>query len=265
MELIFALTQNTKIWRFAKGSAFILFLVYFYAMFLHPFCTSGFDWTYVQSVWTSWQTLNASVVALTASLVAITFAQYASRAEKQQNLHASLAFLDSALFEISRYSKKCIDHYKKVIRVDRPETTIITLPEDGQPTEHREIFKDCIKYSDPNTRKGLTKILSDLQSLSAEMQKPRTYSDREDCVVQANKELARFLTLTAKISALYPVARLEVSKLELPISNKHIKDVLNKFKVAPSDALAKELKVLTKADNLMFTYDLQRQDFDTPK
>ncbi|MDP3281468.1 MAG: hypothetical protein U1D41_11755 [Nitrosomonas sp.] len=142
-----------------------LIAIYFGCMFLYPFSAEQGDWWYAQKVWHSWQPLNASMLAFFSTIIAFNITRYNERKQRERNFEAAKAFLPQALSELATYFQSCAILLEEArIRVNsnsRKEPLQNPLP--VLPTHYQKVFKQCIRFAEPEVAKHLAYILRQLQ------------------------------------------------------------------------------------------------------
>tara|TARA_R110001583_G_scaffold10328_1_gene47623 strand:- start:104 stop:907 length:804 start_codon:yes stop_codon:yes gene_type:complete len=157
-----------------------VFITYFCAMFLVPWCAGGYRWDSLQSVLREWQTFNSAMIALGASIIGL----YAARrhAAKQEELAndqrhrefvAARAFLTESLSDLHFYNERLEVQYRLVydaLDEDDPlkRTTALSqfvLPQ--IPSSYKETFRACIRFAEPDFAEYLTEILNDFQIINS--------------------------------------------------------------------------------------------------
>ncbi|ODC01527.1 hypothetical protein A3197_03375 [Candidatus Thiodiazotropha endoloripes] len=141
--------------------------VYFISMVVVPWVEGNGDWQYVQNVWDRWQALNVGMLALVSSLVALNVSFLTSERVRGQNFRAAKAFLPEALSELSTYFKTCATVLNEAW--DLEGTGKLQIKSRRLPDGYKEIFAQCIKYSEPDIENYLSKILVKLQIHDARM------------------------------------------------------------------------------------------------
>lgn len=150
----------------------ILVLVYFVSMVIIPFVTGGFDWEYLQSVWHDWQSINAGILAFLAAVIGLHLTTLRAEKERQQNFFAAKSSLPEALTEFYSYFKSSAKIYREAwnLLTHHPSDPLVKfetyLPHAPDlPILYRDVFKDCIKYADPDSdvSRYLAEILIRLQ------------------------------------------------------------------------------------------------------
>ncbi|HWV19374.1 MAG TPA: hypothetical protein VNZ68_12440 [Rhodocyclaceae bacterium] len=140
--------------------------LYAISMFVYPWFEG--DWTHVQNVWERWQALNVGLLAFASSIIAFSIAQRENEKQRNRQFIAARAFLPQALSELCTYSSRCAE----LLQSHNPtegRATSAKVPTPALPVDYREIFSQCIRYSDPIVADALAKILADLQVLHARL------------------------------------------------------------------------------------------------
>ncbi|PMM09085.1 hypothetical protein BCT62_14245 [Vibrio splendidus] len=138
-------------------------------MFLHPWIVGDFSWNYVHSVWYTWQSLNVGMLAFTSSIIALIVVTYREEIQRQRDFIAARAFLPQALDELCTYMDKT-KYLIKQVGFGEPSVedhNSIEIP--NLPGSYAGIFKDCIRYANPEVNEYLAKILMLLQIHYARM------------------------------------------------------------------------------------------------
>ncbi|MHC9034104.1 hypothetical protein ACYTTR_00090 [Cobetia marina] len=191
---------------FFAGAFFgFLIVVYLIGMFLVPWVNGGFSWNYLQSVWYRWQGLNVGVLAFMSSIIIYISAKYSAEAQRKREFEASKAFLSDALSELVGFYKKSASQYDSVWNGN------YVLIDIGHPNKYRNVFKDCIRHSDPYVSSFLYNYLVDLQVHNARLSDIREYVSSNS--VYSSDMLASNLLLLGKLYAatdrLFDIARNE--------------------------------------------------------
>ncbi|EGR0102344.1 hypothetical protein ACA876_004132 [Vibrio vulnificus] len=161
--------MKKKYVRLGVAVASMIIVPYLYFMFVHPWIVSGFSWNYVHSVWYTWQSLNVGMLAFTSSIIALIVVTYREEKQRQRDFIAARAFLPLALDELCKYmdkTKLIIKHvgFREANVKGHDAIDIPMLPE-----SYAGIFKDCIRYANPEVNDYLAKILMLLQIHHARM------------------------------------------------------------------------------------------------
>lgn len=159
--------------------AWMLVAFYAFCMIVWPCYSSGLDWHSVQAVWDRWQSLNVGVLALVSSLIAFNVARYKAERQRKQEFQAAKAFLPHAFSELTKYAKECAAYLLKRWQAPTSDGSITAPP--NPPVDYKEVFRDCIKYADPQVASYIAGILVRLQIHEARMvQLHASYQDDSD-------------------------------------------------------------------------------------
>lgn len=135
--------------------------IYFICMFVFPWLDGGGDWEYVQAVWDRWQSLNMGMLAFVSSIIAFNISRYNANKQRDRNFSASKAFLPAALSDLCSYFKLSSSIYTQAWDLKPNNRLDAQAPE--LPENYREVFRECIKYAEPDVGMYLSNILVWLQ------------------------------------------------------------------------------------------------------
>nr|WP_300311057.1 hypothetical protein [Halomonas sp.] len=184
-------------------------LIYALSMFVYPWVAVGWDWHQVQNVWDRWQGLNVGMLAFASSLTAFSISRYNAEKQREREFRASKAFLPDALSELSSYLASSATVFKAGWEAARGEEVQVTAP--NPPPGYRDVFRECIRYAEPEVGDFLARMLVRLQVHSARLE---AYIEQQgdDTWVSPDKHnlisyLYRLGELQAMVNKLFPYAR----------------------------------------------------------
>jgi hypothetical protein len=193
----------------------LVVLAYFLSMFIAPWFRGGFDWDYIQNVWSSWQALNVGMLALASSIIALNISRFNAEEQRQREFVAAKAFLPEALSELTVYFRSCaqvlIEAWPRVIEHENYRRGALVSLVPDTPNDYKEIFRDCIRHAEPEVGERLALILSKMQihrariTGYADMFKPD--SDLMPTLGNALNYFYDLAELQALVSKLFPYAR----------------------------------------------------------
>lgn len=184
-------------------------LTYVVSMFVYPWIASGWDWQQVQTVWGRWQSLNVGMLAFTSSLTAFNISRFNAEKQREREFRASKAFLPDALSELSSYLASSAAVFKAGWEAKRGEEIGVAVP--MPPPGFRDVFRECIRYAEPDVGDFLARMLVRLQVHSARLE-VYVAQQRDDTWVSPDKlniiyYLYRLGELQAMVNKLFPYAR----------------------------------------------------------
>ncbi len=147
--------------RFLNYVGIPLVAMYSFCMLIWPWIAGEGDWGHVLDVWDRWQSLNVGVLAFISSLTALNISRFNGEKQRERDFLAAKAFLPTALSGLNGYFKACAKVY--IVGWDseggsNPSFDIPNLPDD-----YKSVFKECIKYAEPDVGDCLSRMLVRLQ------------------------------------------------------------------------------------------------------
>lgn len=224
-------------YRYRVTVFYLVLASYFASMVIYPLIKSGFDWNHTQLVWKEWQTFNAGIIALLSSVIAYFVLEVSADKQRERNFSAAKAFLPEALSELSRYCKsygpilaELSEHFRG------PAGTEALLPIKkfklpDQPENYREVFRNCIRYSDPHVGQLLSNLLSSIQIHRSRLREFAAQEERGEAEFRMtifNYRQCAYDTgeIMAMVGMLFPFSRnLEAA----PSANLTIDELINAF------------------------------------
>ena len=184
-------------------------VLYFASMFIIPWVKGDGDWVYVQDVWDRWQSLNVGMLAFVSSITAFNIARYNANKQRERNFLAEKAFLPSALSELCTYFKKSASIFIKAWEASATNKPNLETPD--LPKSYKDVFRQCIRYADPDVGKYLSTILIRLQVHDARLRGVVEQFD-DPSFINPDKlniitYLYRLAELQAYVNKLFPFAR----------------------------------------------------------
>lgn len=170
-----------KIIQIAKWILLFIILAYTTSMFIIPIFTTGGNWQKIQNIWDRWQSLNVGMLALSSSLIALFITQYKEEKQRNRNFVAEKSFLPNALSDLSDYLAESgtiiKDRAEKSFRnrqaylltpgtEEVPGVKKLQLPKievPNYPEQSIVVFKECIRYAEPEVGDYISDILKKLQ------------------------------------------------------------------------------------------------------
>lgn len=144
-----------------------LIAIYALSMFVVPFVQIGGSWHDMQEVWVRWQGVNVGMLALFSSAIAFSISRYKAEQERGRNFVAARAFLPAEFSELTSYCRASMAIFAEAYqRAKDPNDTCRTPLEASFPSlpdGHREVFRDCIRFAEPEIGDFLARILERLQ------------------------------------------------------------------------------------------------------
>lgn len=218
-----------------------LFVLYFVAMVVWPFASSGWDWGYVQEVWGRWQTFNAAMIALGASFIALWAARRQAAQQKElvegqrrREFVAAKAFLTASLSELHGYFDDVNVTYSNLYLslpwegyFDESDTDTLALELPKLPSSYQSVFRDCIVHAPPDVAEFMASILSMLQIIHSRIGglNERSVGYRRSDVVS---EILNVAMVHAKCERLYPYARENEPLVFDPVDDSELLSILKR-------------------------------------
>ncbi|AOE49709.1 hypothetical protein [Kangiella sediminilitoris] len=147
---------------------FTLATIYIFSMGIWPLLASKGSWDYTLGVWHHWQGFNVGVLALLTSLMAFKITRYREDVQRKRDFIAESSLLPHVLSDLCEYlddsAELLIEAYQKVREYGRANC--------NEPLEHqvpeldevyKEVFRDCIRFAEPDVAKYLADIIVRLQ------------------------------------------------------------------------------------------------------
>lgn len=145
----------------------LLVVIYVTSMFIFPL-TQDFSWLYLLSVWNHWQGFNVGVLALLTSLMAFKITKYREEEQRKRNFIAARAFLPLVLSQLCDYCDNSatvlVEAYRRIrdqgrANCNEPLHNNVQELDSG----YKQVFRDCIRFAEPEFAKYLSNILVRLQ------------------------------------------------------------------------------------------------------
>lgn len=181
-----------------------IFLIYIFSMFVYPWFCDGAKWACVQNTWDRWQGLNVGVLAFASSIIAFSISRYNAQKQKERDFLAAKAFLPNSLSELCDYFSACASLLEEAWRLGGEDRSKLVVPE--LPESYKEVFGNCIRYSESDVGDYLTNILVNLQINHSRL---KAFSDRLSASDKINiiTYVYRLGELQALVNRLFPYAR----------------------------------------------------------
>lgn len=143
---------------------FTLATIYIFSMGIWPLLISKGSLDYILGVWYRWQGINVGVLALLTSLMAFKVTKYREEEQRKRNFKASKAFLPHELDRLIDYFEKCAKALVPAHKIASTKSGLIKTPQcPEKPNSYKEVFADCIRFSDPEVAEPLSYIIGELQ------------------------------------------------------------------------------------------------------
>lgn len=141
-----------------------LAIIYIFSMGIWPLLVSKGSLDYILDVWHRWQGFNVGVLALLTSLMAFKITKYREEEQRKRNFNASKAFLPHELDKLADYFEKCSEALVSAHAMAGTDTNSIKTTQcPEKPNSYKEVFANCIRYSDPEIAQHLSYIIGELQ------------------------------------------------------------------------------------------------------
>ena len=135
-------------------------IVYFLSMFVAPLLMEH-DWEYIQNTWDRWQGLNVGMLAFVSSIAAFNISRHRANKQRERDFLAEKAFLPATLSELCHYFEISASIMAQAWTLKRGQEIREDMPVLG--SNYREVFRQCIRYANPEVGDYLSKILVKLQ------------------------------------------------------------------------------------------------------
>lgn len=184
-------------------------------MLIYPWFYGSFQWSYVHSVWLTWQSLNVGIIAFASSLIAFNISKFNAERQRERDFIAERALLPQALSDLCSYINKTVpgiieagsraklpNHERK-----KPLNADLAL----KPTSPIEVFQSCIRVAEPSIGEYLALILNELQVHSSRIESMHHSFDQKSKAFHGHRDTISYLysagLLRARLNILFDFAR----------------------------------------------------------